>query len=365
MEDDELLTLVGLFYEGIMSPQGWRQALVKLAETTSSAAASLVLWDRKTDNALVGEQIGLPEELQRDYADYYHTLDHGREFVDRIKLGDWYLDERELGQQRMLRSPFYQDFLRCYELDSSMASPILRTNTTDGFLSLSGRAGRRDHCDIARSLSRLMPHLQHAAQLRLQLVSLSVRNEWNAQLLDRFQFPLLVVSANKTVVLTNSLGNRWLGMPGNPLAAGSPHARQIGAILQQACLPAGPGKASGLCLKKANGAVYYLTTVPLPMQSAPGWWGTERAALLLVNDGELRKLPSDGLLRDLFQFTPAEIRLTRLLLQGATLQETSGLLNTSVDTGRTHLKSVFAKLGIRRQSDLHRMLGWVQVFDHG
>jgi DNA-binding CsgD family transcriptional regulator len=364
MTDDELFALTGLFYEGALSPESWQEGLKRLATMTSSQAVSLVLWDRRADRGLVGDQVGLPDELQREYAEHFHALDPGRDFVDGIDLGGWYLDERDLGIAHMKRSSFYQDFLRRYELDSTMASPFLRADHgVDGFLSLSSRPGQRDLAKVAGNLSRLMPHLQRAARLRVRFMELSQQLELSSQVLDRFHFPLLAVTSSRRVMLANRLGEEWLKMPGNPLATGSSYARQMAALLQDACGSGGTGKATGLRLRKPNGSMYHLTALPIPVQSKIAGYAPEPLALLLVHDPERGRQPASELLKQIFQLTPAEIRVIHPLLQGATMQETVAQLNISVDTGRTHLKSIFGKLGIRRQTELHRLLGGMDLVE--
>jgi len=61
-------------------------------------------------------------------------------------------------------------------------------------------------------------------------------------------------------------------------------------------------------------------------------------------------------LRESFGLTPAEIRLASLLKDGLSVKEAAIELDVSVNTARNQLSSVFAKLGLNRQSDLVRSL---------
>lgn len=54
--------------------------------------------------------------------------------------------------------------------------------------------------------------------------------------------------------------------------------------------------------------------------------------------------------------TPAEARLTRLLAEGHLLAEAAAQLKISKLTARTHLRNVFGKTGVGRQTDLVRLL---------
>lgn len=66
---------------------------------------------------------------------------------------------------------------------------------------------------------------------------------------------------------------------------------------------------------------------------------------------------SPEVLAVLYQLTPAEARLAALLAGGAELKDIAGTLGVSLNTARSQLRSVFAKTGTRRQSELiHRIL---------
>lgn len=72
MNNEQLLRLVELMHEGILTQSGWEAMLRNLAQVTGSQAASLVLWDRNSDGAFVGDQSGLPAEMVAEYAQSFH-----------------------------------------------------------------------------------------------------------------------------------------------------------------------------------------------------------------------------------------------------------------------------------------------------
>ncbi|MBX3485640.1 alpha/beta fold hydrolase [Phenylobacterium sp.] len=63
-----------------------------------------------------------------------------------------------------------------------------------------------------------------------------------------------------------------------------------------------------------------------------------------------------GVVRDSFGLTEAEVRVARLLRDGLSMQQIAERLDVSARTVRNQLQSVFAKLGVQRQSDLVRAL---------
>lgn len=64
---------------------------------------------------------------------------------------------------------------------------------------------------------------------------------------------------------------------------------------------------------------------------------------------------------ELFRLTAAEARLAEGMAEGLDLAAYAMRANISKATARAHLKAVFAKTGVRRQTELVRLLGHVAV----
>ena len=62
------------------------------------------------------------------------------------------------------------------------------------------------------------------------------------------------------------------------------------------------------------------------------------------------------MVRRLFDLTLAESSLALALADGLTLDEASDRLSIRKNTARAHLRSIFAKIGVRRQTTLVRLL---------
>jgi DNA-binding CsgD family transcriptional regulator len=80
-----------------------------------------------------------------------------------------------------------------------------------------------------------------------------------------------------------------------------------------------------------------------------------RAIVVLV-DPDARRIPDAALLRGAFELTDAEARLAARLSAGDPLDDVCDRLRIAKETGRNHLKSIFAKTGAHRQSELVVML---------
>jgi DNA-binding CsgD family transcriptional regulator len=75
-------------------------------------------------------------------------------------------------------------------------------------------------------------------------------------------------------------------------------------------------------------------------------------AIVVLIDPDNRKLPQPAILRSAFDLTDAESRLAALLGSGDSLEDACDRLRIAKETGRNHLKSIFAKTGTHRQAEL-------------
>jgi DNA-binding CsgD family transcriptional regulator len=76
---------------------------------------------------------------------------------------------------------------------------------------------------------------------------------------------------------------------------------------------------------------------------------------VFMRDPEEASQPPLRLAQQLFDLTPAETSLVIQLANGYTLDEAGEMLNIRRNTARAHLRSIFSKTGVRRQTELVRM----------
>lgn len=79
-------------------------------------------------------------------------------------------------------------------------------------------------------------------------------------------------------------------------------------------------------------------------------------AIVVLVDPDTQKIPEATILRGTFDLTEAESRLATFLATGQSLDDVCDRLLIAKETGRNHLKSIFAKTGTHRQSELAVML---------
>ncbi len=114
------------------------------------------------------------------------------------------------------------------------------------------------------------------------------------------------------------------------------------------------GAANGLPIKLAgDGAGAPVLTLSLTRLDMPVH---AQAAVLLVATDRQQPLFSAEALQQQYALTPAEARLVQQLLLGDSLEQACAALLVSINTGKTHLKQVFVKCGVKRQSELMQLV---------
>lgn len=83
---------------------------------------------------------------------------------------------------------------------------------------------------------------------------------------------------------------------------------------------------------------------------------TEAAVLVMIVDSALPVRAIESELRQLYGFTSTEARLANLLMDGGALEDCCQELAISRSTGCTHLRRIFKKTQVHRQSELVALL---------
>jgi FixJ family two-component response regulator/DNA-binding CsgD family transcriptional regulator len=84
--------------------------------------------------------------------------------------------------------------------------------------------------------------------------------------------------------------------------------------------------------------------------------GDRPAVYLFLVDPTQWHAPEPQLLMGMFGLTLSEARLTAALVDGLSLEEAAQLCHLTLNSARTYLKTIFAKVGVSRQSELLRTI---------
>ena len=85
------------------------------------------------------------------------------------------------------------------------------------------------------------------------------------------------------------------------------------------------------------------------------------AAALFLSDPERQAAASAEHLRALYKLSPTEARVAWLIARSESIKDAAKSLGLAPETVRTHLKHIYAKTGVNRQSALAYLLGAAAV----
>lgn len=170
--------------------------------------------------------------------------------------------------------------------------------------------------------------------------------------LDMLSFATLAVDAELRPVFVNRCAAGLLAR-GDLLmvdAKGRLHATEPeGTAALRTALGHIAGGAQVVALESRSGTRY---SVLIERPAAAG----EVAAVLLLRQLDVIRVPAPEILRRLFGLTQSESRLAHALASGLDIADAARAQGITLNSGRTYLRTVFQKMDVTRQADLIRII---------
>ncbi len=287
--------------------------------------------------------------------------------------------EALVGRRALVGTAFYADVVRPQGIRTMTA---LNLQLGDGFdaagvsLAFDGVDGDAPRGAVAL-LDALAPFLRRAAAATQCLNAVVGMAQGLGAAMDAMPHAALLLAADACIVFANGRAERLLE-EGDGLRAGDGVLRAArpadtralhrlvgeAAVAVEGRVPRGP---DAVALARPSGRPP-LTVLVTPIRGRalalplPG----RAVAMLVVTDSDERLAPPPQAatrLQALFGLTPTEARVALRVAQGCSGPEAAEALGIGAGTVHAHLKSVFAKTGVRRQSGLARLVTRSGVLD--
>jgi len=264
-------------------------------------------------------------------------------------------------------SPYYQSYCAMHGVFHVLAVDIAASGSGTFRMRITRPESAPDFSEAEKAFcSRLIPHLSRVLRLNVMLGRNESLRSIYSQVIGRLSVATLVVDAGGRIVEQNQVARELLASGdglksvGGRLEAYYPGDNQRLYQLLRGTLRKGVNDSSGqteaLSISRPSGRV----GLGLVVEAVPaGEWrddGDEPVLLVYVRDAEERMLLSDAMARQLFGFTPSETALVIELANGLSLEEAAQSLGIRRNTARAHLRAVFSKTGVRRQTELVRII---------
>jgi DNA-binding CsgD family transcriptional regulator len=356
--------LVKLTYEAATDPSRWNDFLRLFGEAIHASSAVFLIHDKTYQKANVSMSIGVEPAWVKPYQEYFVAINPWLE-GNPFRRGVVAAGEQILNGRELVRTEFYNDFLRPQDWFYSCGVLISQDQLTISEITAirSRRAGSFTSSEMAL-FEYLAPHLQCAVRIHNRIAGLESGLSAATGALDRFRTAIVTVDSDAKVILTNRAADEILKR-GEILISRDgllTASRQETAKLRNAIAAVCMEWDSGILKpervvqvhRRSGLKPFEVLVCPLPSHSSLRK-GRAAAALFITDPEEEAKLDRRAL-HQLFGLTPAEIRLCIALIKGKSVEEYAHEAAISPNTARTHVKRIYSKTGVRRQSELVSLL---------
>jgi DNA-binding CsgD family transcriptional regulator len=349
--------LIDGIYEAALAPGQWSSVLVDVGHTLGATKAT-VFWVNRTGTGLIrAEGWNMDPEALALYNSYYLDICPRNRITRQAGAGE-VVDDLALRKMPNARDREYYEWADAYGYDS--ARILLAEHNSDmrvGFC-LYGPIREEARETEHRLLHALGPHVRRAAHLTLRMTEVKEQAEFGEDLFEMSSAMLLVdesgrvrrMNARAEAALAQSDG--LLLVQGHLQAAKASEdaglRREIAAALRLGAAPLAEGFA--LVTRPSGQPAWAVSAVPLPRRLRQGLSRVPPRAL--VSLAETMPRVSPGRLRRGFGLSQAEAEIAAALAGGMQLNEIAERRGASVETVRSQLKSLFAKLEVSTQAQL-------------
>jgi len=358
------LRLVELLYDAIADAGAWPVFLDSLAAQVRGVAPGLYLTEPATDATLFHVASELDPSWASKYETHFKRCDPRRSHIKALPAGSVFIGSALLPDRDLIRSEFYNDFLRPQGYFQILGTVPLKSPEVVAVLrairpKTAARFGPWE-VDLLKSLE---PHLAKALRLHQLLGVAETRREEAAEVLDRLPAGVLLLDASGQVVGANRAGDALI-TKGDGLRAGRDGIRArlpaetlaLRQMVARAATPAAEGESSDGVLNIHRSPPHRpLNVLVAPLRGLLGHAGPRATVALFVSDPERAPATSVERMRRWLGLTTAEAALVLELLRGLRVEEAADVLQISTNTARTQLKRVLAKTGTGRQAELLRL----------
>jgi len=348
-------------YHSVQEPEPWRDSLELLVEYFKVTNATFVL--RPSTALDLGYLVCVPinAKSELEYRSVWYKLDPFLELPTEQVL----LVADMMGEDEWLGCEFNHDFLR--HLMVSDSRRIMGVNITT-------RAGTVSRLRLHRTLDLppftgeekdrlavLVPHIKQAMTLAAQVNRNESEREIYEEGLDRLNIGVIVLDERRQLLRANPVachmlnGNDGVRLVERQLEGYTPaDTRDLGRLLDSA--HEYPGTVTAMSLSRPLGRrklAAVVRSIPLVEESEAR---AQPAYAVFLRDPDALTIAAQDIARQLFDFTPAEANLAIELVNGLSLDDAGEKLGIRRNTVRAHLRAIFSKAGVTRQSELVRIL---------
>lgn len=356
--------LLLLLHEGVLDSRRWQQFLGAFAQHLDANAAVLVMQSPGAEAPGLVCTWGMRREDESAFTSHYFALDP---FV-QLPEGKVVTLHELVPREQLETSELYRDFLEPLDTVYNLGVDIREEHRLHVRLRISRSARVGDFSSAERCFCQLVvDHLRAAVRTHTELDLMRAERAAYADAMDHLTLAAFFLDESGRVLHTNAIAQRILtahdgiSLQDRTLTLWHPQdAQRFRAAVSRALemrRTGQPGLVEVIRAQRPSGQRDLGVIVrPIPARPGDPRGSLTAAVAVFVNADSIERDAPVASVQKLFGLTQKEARLALLLANGRTLQEAANELDISLNTARAHLRAIFAKTGIDRQTRLVRAI---------
>jgi DNA-binding CsgD family transcriptional regulator/PAS domain-containing protein len=367
---ERISDLIGLIYDCVIVPERWTAVLNEIR--TEFGFATAVLSAYSLTNLKIGvnatsgtDPIQTMAQTSIEYAADIVELWGGVERIRHYPLGEPIIRSQAVPQKIILGNRYHLEWALPKGLFDAVGVALVRDKVmiANATFSQHQSVGAIDEAQVS-GLRLLAPHIRRAVTISNLFDMKTIEAATFAKTVEALTVGVILTDEDSGIVHSNAAAAAML-------AAGDPIMVRQGRIAVQSTVTTGRmqsavkqaannkvalgQKGIGIPIYRPGSAPLVIHVLPLgPSHMRFGLSQKASAALFVASALGPPQIPHDALTQ-LYDLTPAEIRIFELICEGQTRTAISAMLGIATSTVKTHLIHVFDKTGCRRQVDLIRL----------
>ncbi len=299
-----------------------------------------------------------------EYKEYYSQVDDRLGWLATGRVGEWRADHQRFDERFVRKSEIYNDFLFKYGGRHMVVGRIGERTTQSEAIAFLRPLGAEEYAETEYAFLRsLSPHLIRSATLRARMQTLERQQSASESVVAHLPYGTLWINAAGRIVSLNPQATAilaagdGLSVRNDKLAVSEPaDAERLQYALRMAtAMEPRQGQWFAIARRKQSTPLL-VSVIPATIPAALDPLCGGPFALLILQDMARQRVSRSAQLQVIYRLTPAETRLAEALLENDTIESYALKNDISRNTVRTHLASLFAKTGAKRQAELIRTL---------
>ena len=360
----ETVDLPQLLLDAALGVRSWGDCQTPLQEALEADAIELSL--RVADDCGIQRvQKSLSSPLDQSALDAYHAhyssidclspgvvLGPPNEPIDVVET---------VGRTSMAKNAFFQEWCRPNGFVEILGvwSPLPSGRLIAFGPTRSSSRPFADHVHVA--LAELFPHVLRACLVAERLEELDIRIATLESTLDLLDCGVCLLQENSRVLHLNRRAKTLVDArdglrmrDGRLTGTSTRNQTNLTSAIERA-------RSSGFATGFAASQERICLTYDLFRVSNVPRWRNSPADLVLIVHSTMERRDMRGVLATIYGLTPAESRLASEIAKGHTIVQAAERFGVAASTARNQLKTIFSKLGVRRQPELVNVVNSLRV----